>query len=92
MNGCRSLFKVQEKVVAVHVNVGELDIISDGLIHYKMLRFYQNTRLAFLGRKTPTPLISDILAQVNATILQTLCRKGTTNAHGAWTAFFRCFF
>jgi len=45
-----------------------------------MLRFCQNTRLAFLGRNSPTPLISDILAQVDATILEALCRKGTTNA------------
>jgi len=65
---------VQEKAPAV----GKLDIISDSLIHYQMLRFCQNTRLAFLGRNTPTPLISDILAQVDATILEALCRKSTT--------------
>jgi len=51
---------VQEKAAAVQVDVGTLDIISDGLIHYQMLRFCQNTRLSFLGRNTPTPLISDI--------------------------------
>jgi len=50
-----------------------------------------NTRLAFLGSNTPTPLISDILTQVDTTILQALCRKGTTNAHGEWTAVFRRF-
>jgi len=42
----------------VQVHMGKLDIISDGLIHYQMLRFCQNTRLAFLGRNTPTPLPS----------------------------------
>ena len=82
---------VQEKAVAVQVDVGKLDIISDGLIHYQMLRFCQNTRLAFLGRNTPTPLISDIFAKVDATILEALCRKGTTDAHGEWTAVFRRF-
>jgi len=51
----------------------------------------EDTRLAFLGSNTPTPLISDILTQVDATILQALCRKGTTNAHGEWTAVFRRF-
>jgi len=56
-----------------------------------MLRFCQNTRLAFLGRNTPTPLIFDIFADVDATILEALCRKGTTNAHGEWTAVFRRF-
>jgi len=29
---------VQEKAAAVQVDVGKLDIISDGLIHYQMLR------------------------------------------------------
>jgi len=56
-----------------------------------MLRFCQNTRLAFLGRNTPTPLISAILAEVDATILEALCQKGTTNAHDEWTAVFRRF-
>ena len=66
---------VQEKAAAVQVYVGQLDILSDGLIHYQMLRFCQNTRLAFLGRNTPTPLISDILAQVDAKILQALPKR-----------------
>ena len=52
---------VQAKAAAVKVDVGKLDIISDGLIYYQMLHFCQNTRLAFLGRNTPTPLISNIL-------------------------------
>jgi len=56
-----------------------------------MLRFCQNTCLAFLGHNTPTPFISDIFAEVDATILEALCRKGTTNAHGEWTAVFRRF-
>ena len=33
---------VQEKASAVQVVVGTLDIISNGLIHYQMLRFCQN--------------------------------------------------
>jgi hypothetical protein len=66
---------VQEKAAAVQVYVGQLDILSDGLIHYQMLRFCQNTRLAFLGRNTPTPLISDILAHVDAKILQALPKR-----------------
>jgi len=82
---------VQEKAAAVQVDVGKLDIISDGLIHYQMLHFCQNTRLDFLGRNTPTLLISDIFAKVDATILEALWRKGTTDAHGEWTAVFRRF-
>jgi len=80
---------VQEKAAAVQVDVDKLDIISDGRIHYQMLRFCQNTRLAFLGCNTPTPLISAILAEVDAMILEALCRKGTTDVHGEWTAVFR---
>jgi len=82
---------VQEKTTAVQVDVGKLDIISDGLIHYQILRFCQNTRLVLLGRNTPTPLISDIFAKVEDTILEALCRKGTTDAHGEWTPVFRRF-
>jgi len=82
---------VQDKAAAVQFDVGKLDMIFDGLIHYQMLRFCQNTHLAFLGRNTPTPFISDILAQVDVTILEALCRTGTTNAHGEWTAVFRRF-
>ena len=87
MNGCSTRF-VQAKAAAVQVDVGKLNIISDGLIHYQMLRFCQNTRLAFLGRITLTPLTSDILAEVDSTILEALCRKGITNAHDKWTAVF----
>jgi len=64
---------VQDKAAAVQFDVGKVDIISDGLIHYQMLRFCQNTCLAFLGRNTSTPLISDILPQVDVTILEALC-------------------
>jgi len=73
---------IQEKASAVPVDVGKLDIVSNGLIDYQMLCFFQNTRLAFLERNNPTPLISNILAEVDATILEALCRKGTTNANG----------
>ena len=34
---------VQEKAPAVQVDVGKLDIASDGLNHYHMLHFCQNT-------------------------------------------------
>ena len=78
---------VQAKAAAVQVDVGKLEIISD----YHMLRFCQNTRLAFHGRNTSTPLISDIFADVDATMLEALCRKGTTNFHDEWTAVLRRF-
>ena len=73
-------FRVIESTTTI--NVGKLDIVSNGLIDYQMLCFFQNTRLAFLEHDNPTPLISNILAEVDATILEALCRKGTTNANG----------
>ena len=53
-----------------------------------------SSRLVSFARQspnTPTPLISDIFADVDATILEALCQKGTTNAHGEWTAAIRRF-
>jgi len=35
--------------------------------------------------------MSNIFTKVDATILEALSRKGTTNAHGKWTAVFRRF-
>jgi len=80
---------VPEKATAVQGDVSKLEMISDGLSFYQMLRFCQNTRLAFLGRNVPTLCISDILAQVDATILEALCRNGKTNMHAEYTAVFR---
>jgi len=79
---------VQAKAPAIQVDVGKLDIIPDCLIHYQMLRLCQNIHLAFLERNTPTTLISNIFVEVDATILEALCQKGTTHAHGKWTAVF----
>ena len=47
--------------------------------------------LLFLGAILQHPFISDIFADVDATFLEALCRKGTTKAHGEWTAVFRRF-
>ena len=45
---------VLEKAIAVQVDVGKLEMISDGLVFEQMLRFCQNTRLTCLGCNTPT--------------------------------------
>jgi len=41
----------------------------------------QNARMAFLGRNTPTPLLSEFMAQVDATIVEAVCRHGTGGGH-----------
>jgi len=55
---------VVKKARSVITDVAKLDVVSDGLIHTQMLNFYQNARMAFLGRNTPTPLLSEFMAQV----------------------------
>ena len=54
---------VAEKAEAVILDVGKIDhVLTDGMIHYHMLRFCQNTCPGFLARNTPTPLISESLS------------------------------
>jgi len=77
---------VAEKVEAVIFDVGEIDhVLTDGMIHYHMMRFCQNTRPGFLARNTPTPLISDSLGSLDAVILESMCTKGTGGTHMDWT-------
>jgi len=82
---------VVKKARIVFTNVAKLDVVTDGLIHLQMLNFCQNTRLAFLSRNTPTPLISEILAQVDDTIVEAVCRNGTSGGHVDWTPHLRKF-
>ena len=53
-----------------------------------MLHFWQNTRLIFLGRNTPTLLISDVFTEVEAAGFETLCSKRTADANGDWRDVF----
>jgi len=46
---------VQAKAAAVQVDVGKLDIISDGLIHYQMLPSAKTLVLLFLGAILQNP-------------------------------------
>jgi len=46
---------VAKKARAVLTDVAKLDVVTDGLIRLQLLNFCQDTRLAFLGRNTPTP-------------------------------------
>ena len=47
--------------------------------------------LAFLGRNTPTPLLSELMAQVDATIVEAVCRHGIGGGHVDWTPHLRKF-
>jgi len=56
---------VAEKVEAVILDVGKIDhVLTDGFIHYHMLRFFRNTRPGFLARNTPTPLVLESLGSL----------------------------
>jgi len=77
---------VAKKARSVIKNVAKLDVVSDGLIHNQLLSFCQNARMAFLGRSnTPTPLLSEIMAQVDDTIVEVVCRHRTGGGHVDWT-------
>ena len=53
---------VEKKARSVITDVAKLDVVSDGLLHNQLLNFCQNARMAFLGRNTPTPLLSEFMA------------------------------
>jgi len=82
---------VAKKARLVITDVAKLDVVSDGLILTQLLHFCQNMRMAFLGRNTPTPLLSEFMAQVDATIVETVCRHGTGGGHVDWTPHLRKF-
>ena len=82
-----------EKARAVITDVAKLDVVTDGLIHIQLLNLCQNTRMAFLGRNSPNPLISEIMAQVDDTILEAVRRNRTSHVagHVDWTPYLRKF-
>ena len=83
---------VEEKIQDVIVDVGKIDhVLTDGILHYQMLRFCQNTRPGFLTRNTPTPLISESLGRLDSVILESMCTKGTGGTHTDWTSEQRSF-
>ena len=75
---------VAKKAQSVITDVAKLDVVSDGLIHTQLLNCCQNARMAFLGRNTPTPLLSEFMVQVDATIVEAVCRHGTGPEEGMW--------
>ena len=76
---------VAKKAWAVITDVAKVDVVTDGLFHLQLLDFCKNTRIAFLGRNRPTPFISEIMAQVDDTILEAVCRNETGGGHVDWT-------
>ena len=70
---------VAKKARSVITDVAKLlvDVVSDEFLHNQVLHFCQNARMAFLGRNTPTPLLSEFMAQVDDTIVEAVCRHGT---------------
>ena len=70
---------VAKKARSVITDVAKLlvDVVSDEFLHNQLLHFCQNARMAFLGRNTPNPLLSEFIAQVDDTIVEVECRHGT---------------
>jgi len=82
---------VAKKARSVITDVAKLDVVSDGLIHTQLLNICQNALMAFIGRNIPTPLLSEFMAQVDATIVEAVCRHGTGGEHVDWTPHLREF-
>jgi len=82
---------VAKKAQSVITDVTKLDVVSDGLLHNQLLNFCQNARMAFFGRNTPTPLLSEFMAQVDYTIVEAVCRHGTGGGHLDWSPHLRKF-
>ena len=80
---------VAKKARLVITDVTKLDVVSDGLLHNQLLDFCHNARMAFLGRNTPTPLLSEFMAQVDDTIVKVVCRHGTGGGHVDWSPHLR---
>jgi len=76
---------VSKKARSVIADVAKLDVVTDGLLHNQLLHFCQNARMAFLGRNTPTPLLSEFMAQVDDTIVEAVCRHGPGGGHVDWS-------
>ena len=72
---------LRKKARSVITDVAKLDVVSDGLLHNQLLHFCRNARMAFLGHNTPTPLLSESIAQVDDTIVEAVCRHGTGGWH-----------
>jgi len=79
-----------KKARSVITDVAKLDVVSDGL-HNQLLHFCPNAHMSFLGRNTPTPLLSEFMAQVDDTIVETVCRHGTGGGHVDWSPHLRKF-
>ena len=47
--------------------------------------------MVFLGCNTPTPLLSEFMAQVDDTIVEAVCRHGTGGGHVEWSPHLRKF-
>jgi len=72
---------VAKKARSVITDVAKLDVVSDGLLHNQLLHFCQNARMAFLGRNTPTFLLSEFMAPVDDTVVEAVCKHGTGGGH-----------
>ena len=81
---------VAKKARSVITDVAKLDVVSDGLLHNQLLHFCQNARMAFLGRNTPAPLLSEFMAQVDDTIVEAVWH-GTGGGHVDWSPHIRKF-
>jgi len=82
---------VAKKAQSVITDIAKLDVVSDGFLHNQLLNFCQNARMVFLGRNTPTPLLSEFMTQVDDTVVEAVYSHGTGGGHVDWSPHLRKF-
>ena len=70
---------------------GDLEWLWASSTKLGFVYFCQNARMAFLGRNTPTPHLSEFMAHVDDTIVEAVCRHGTGGGHVDWSPHLRKF-
>ena len=79
---------VTEKTIVFLEDVKKLQILTDPLIHFELVRFCHNTRLSYLSRNLSPEVMTDMaggVQSVDQTIVDEILRRGTDDCSDNWT-------
>ena len=79
---------VTEKTTVIMEDVKKLQILTDPLIHFELVRFCHNTRLSYLSRNLSPEVMTDMaggVQSVDQTIVDEILRRGTDDCSNNWT-------
>jgi len=78
---------VANKCQEISADIDKLDPLTDGFVHYQLVRFCQATRLQYLNAHIPKyDLTSYQQAQVDCKITDAILKKGTSQQSEQWSA------